>query len=88
MGKIIFGIPAVLQDCQDVQGDITKITTWAEPLFDPGTFVQTCIMSIFNHKDFALSLVIRGKTLFEKITGNIGEVYDDIDALKADFSGG
>ena len=46
IGQIIKELPADLQDCQDMQGDITKITVWAKQFANPATLVQTLFENI------------------------------------------
>ena len=39
IGQIVRELPADLDDCQNIQGDVTKITTWAKQFANPVTLV-------------------------------------------------
>mmetsp|Transcript_36051 Transcript_36051/g.55362 ORF Transcript_36051/g.55362 Transcript_36051/m.55362 type:complete len:181 (-) Transcript_36051:59-601(-) len=52
VGKIIQELPTDLQDCKDIQGDLTRIEAWAQIFKNPKQLVATMTANfVKNHKE-------------------------------------
>ena len=64
VGKLIQELPTDLQDCQAIQGDLTRIENWASIFSDPSKLVETVTTNLIKN--------------FSKITADITKTSTDI----------
>ena len=51
IGQVIKELPADLDDCKDIQGDVTKIVNWGKQFENPVKLVETLTKNVLAHWD-------------------------------------
>lgn len=63
MIKLVQELPADLQDCQNIQGDVTKITNWVESFITPAG-LENVVKNVMSH--------------WSEIQADVGKINTDI----------